>query len=294
MQEKPLHSAEIGLTSERVFDAGAEFLNHFEVTVDPHQNPKQFLEALKQFDPRYEGDRDLVRYELEQDQREWPEDIKDVIMRTAERMEMVAFDQEGQPTNLENSLIGHYDAVIVLGGARQANLDRARYAIECEKKEQASFRHLIIAGSDRELKPAEVEATANYAPGAVTEFDLCAGAARVVGQENPGLIVSLQRVEGTKGIGTPEVIEATIAKLREAGDLTSENASIAAITTQIYRASTELDLARVANRHGIEQTFAAGNPSDPELVAKRTPATYLSEIVRTLKAAAMAVQEEVA
>ena len=64
------------------------------------------------------------------------------------------------------------------------------------------------------------------------------------------------------------------------------------MTTQIYQESTALDLARVAKAFGAEYTLAAGNPSDPELVAKRTPATYLTEIIRTLKAAMLALEAE--
>jgi len=292
MQEKPLHSIELGLSSEKLLQAGADFLEHFEVDIDPRENPRQFLEALRQFDPRYEGDRDLVRYELEQDQREWPQDTKDIIMQTAARMEMVAFDEEGAPVNIENPLIGHYDVVVVLGGARQANLDRARYAITCLDKERASFRHLVVAGSDRALKDDEQNNAANYAPGAQTEFDLCVGAAKAVAEENPGLVASVMRVEGSKGVGTPDIIDSVLSAMRGSGSLPSENATAAAITTQIYRASTELDIARVAKKYGIEQTFAAGTLSDTEIIAKRTPATYLSEIVRTLKAATLAYEEE--
>jgi len=292
MQEKPLHSIELGLSSEKLLQAGADFLEHFEVDIDPRENPRQFLEALRQFDPRYEGDRDLVRYELEQDQREWPQDTKDIIMQTAARMEMVAFDEEGAPVNIENPLIGHYDVVVVLGGARQANLDRARYAITCLDKERASFMHLVVAGSHRALKDDEQNNAANYAPGAQTEFDLCVGAAKAVAEENPGLVASVMRVEGSKGVGTPDIIDSVLSAMRGSGSLPSENATAAAITTQIYRASTELDIARVAKKYGIEQTFAAGTLSDPEIIAKRTPATYLSEIVRTLKAATLAYEEE--
>ncbi len=62
-------------------------------------------------------------------------------------------------------------------------------------------------------------------------------------------------------------------------------AKVAAVTTQIYQASTERDLDRVAKQFGVTETFTAGNPSDPNVVAKRTPATYLSEVLRTLRAA---------
>ena len=67
---------------------------------------------------------------------------------------------------------------------------------------------------------------------------------------------------------------------------------MAAVTTQIYQAATELDLARVALQFGITETFAAGNPSDPKAVEARTVATYQSEILRTLRAITHAMQAE--
>ncbi len=87
-----------------------------------------------------------------------------------------------------------------------------------------------------------------------------------------------------KRAGTPAVIEGVLATLQANGSL-PEGANIAAVTTQVYQASTERDLARVAKQFGITETFTAGNPSDPNVVAKRTPATYLSEVLRTLRAA---------
>jgi hypothetical protein len=183
----------------------------------------------------------------------------------------------------ETPLQGNYDVVIVLGGARQSNLDRTRYAVDAIKKGNATFKHLVVAGSSRELQEAERENTTNYAPGAKTEFDLCVGAAATAAKENPGLVVSVMYVED-KRAGKPTVIENVLATLQSNGSLPG-GASVAAVTTQIYQTSTERDLARIAEQFGVAETFVAGNPSDPSVVAKRTPATYLSEVLCTLRAA---------
>lgn len=268
-------------TPEQLLQAGSEFLQHFGVEVSPIDQPEQFLEAIAQLDPRYQGGRELVRWQLEADQTEFGEATKGVIIRAAESMRML------EP---ETPLVGDYDVVIALGGARQANLDRTRYAVKCAKDGKASFRYLVVAGSSRELNEAEQENASNYAPDAKTEFDLCVGAAATVAKENPGLVVSVQYVED-KRAGTPAVIEQALKTLQDNGSL-PEGARIAVITTQIYQASTEIDLARVAKDFGITETFTAGNPSDPNIVAKRTTATYLSEVLRALKAATNGVKAQ--
>jgi len=262
-------------SGEQLLQAGGEFLQHFGVEVTPAENPEEFRVALQQLDPRYQGDRHLVRYELENDQTEWDEPTKDVIMSTAESMRML---------EVETPLQGDFDVVIALGGARQSNLDRTRYAVDSLKEGAATTKHLVVAGSSRQLNEAEKENTANYAPGAETEFDLCAGAAATAAKENPGLVTSVLYVEDPKA-GTPAVIEQVLSSLQAGGNL-PDGASVAAVTTQIYQASTERDLDRVAAQFGIDATFTAGNPSDPNVVANRTPATYLSEVLRTLRAAA--------
>lgn len=270
------------LTPEQILRAGSEFLQHFGVEVSSiEQRPEQFLEAMAQLDPRYQGGRKLVRWQLEADQTEWDEETQGVIMRAAERMGML---------EAETPLQGEFDVVIVLGGARQANLDRARYPVEATKEGEAEFPHLVVAGSSRKLNEAEQENVSNYAPGAQTEFDLCVGAASTVAKENPGLVVSVLYVEEERA-GTPVVIEKVLATMKANGSL-KDGARVAAVTTQIYQASTELDLDRVAKQFGVVETFTAGNPSDPNVVAKRTPATYLSEVLRTLKAATHTIQAE--
>ncbi|HEY1645851.1 MAG TPA: hypothetical protein VGF75_05785 [Candidatus Saccharimonadales bacterium] len=269
-----LSTQEAQVSPEQVLQAGSEFLQHFGVEVSPAEQPDQFMEAMKQLDPRYEGGRELVRYELAEDQREWPEDTKQVIMRGAENMGML------KP---ETPLVGDIDVVIALGGANQQNHERPRYALEAMKKGEATFKQLVIAGSSRKLKEAEQKNTANYAPGAETEFDLCVAGAAMLAKEYPGVPISVLFVDDEKA-GTPDVIESVLAAEQANGTLKPDS-RVAAVTTQIYQESTELDLARVSKKFGIAETQTAGIPSPAKTIEGRTPATYKSEIIRTLKAA---------
>lgn len=281
MSHEYVQNKETQLSPQEILQAGADLLAHFGVEIDANENPERFLEAMGQLDPRYQGGRELVRWQLEEDQTEWSDDTKSIIMGAAERMRML---------EQETPLAGHFDLVIALGGARQSNLDRTMYAVSAAQSGTASFDQLIVAGSTRPLNEAEQENVANYAPGAKTEFDLCDGAVKAVHLEYPDLNISSYPVTGEKA-GTPIVIEDVLDFFVSRGEM-DHTARIAAVTTQIYQASTELDLARVAKQFGITETFTAGNPSDPKVVEARTPATYLSEVLRTLKAATLAAKEE--
>jgi hypothetical protein len=268
-------AAESQLTAEQIYEASDRFLNHFGVEIDPTENPGSFKAALQQLDPRYTGGLDLVRWQLEADQTEWGDATIGIIMQTAESMRMLA---------PETQLQGDSEVVVVLGGARQANLDRTRYATEGISSGRASTKQIIVAGSNRALPDGERENAANYAPGALTEFDLCVGAAAIIAKGSLGLTLGVN-LTADPHAGTPAVIETVLTDLQNRGAL-PEGSRIAAVTTQIYQPATTLDLARVARRFGASETFTAGNPSDPKIVAKRTPATYLSEVLRTLRAAA--------
>jgi hypothetical protein len=302
---------ETQLSPEQVLAAGEEFLQHFDVEVRPTDPTRayEFANAMDQLNPRFQGERPLVRFELEQDQTEWPEETKNVTMSAAERMRMLA---------PETPFEGSFDTIIVLAGARQSNLDRMRYAVRCIYSQRASLQTqtpegqvrlggLIIAGSKRTLNDSEKVNVANYAPGAETEEDLVEATRKQVSIEGQKLAKEYGQypqipgwgamiADGEKA-GTPEVIDAVLRDMRawydKRGREVPEDFRLGAVTTQIYQASTELDLARIAKRYGIYETFTAGNPSDPNIVAKRTPATYLSEVLRTLKAAALAKAEGV-
>jgi hypothetical protein len=281
MHEKPLNSPETQLDAAEILAAGAEFVEHFGIRPSPVEQPEEFLEALKQLNPRFEGDKNLLRYELELalDTNEWPEETRHIIMKTAEKMRML---------EKETPLLGHYDAVIALGGARASNLDRTLYAALAAHNGQASIDEIIVAGSARLVQDGERPATDQYAPGAQTEYDLCDAAAQITGGRFPELKVEAYP-GGDEKAGTPKVIEAVLRRLQAQGKLT-EASHIGVVTTQIYQASTSLDARRVAERYGVTDVEAVGNPSDPTILAARTPATYKSEIIRTLQAAVLAAQ----
>lgn len=272
-------------TPEQVMHEGAPLLHYFGIEGDPttFERPDQYDQfrlALRQLDPRYKEDRVLVRYELEADPTRWPDDAVEITMDTARTYQMLE-DQ--------TPLRGMFAAAVVLGGARQSNLERTRHGATAIASGKAVVGELVGAGIPRRLPEAEQENTANYAPGAENEFDLIAGAVRTVAKERPGLLVSEFYVDDTRA-GTPEVLNAVLGALRRSGKL-STGGDVAAITTQIYRRSTQLDLARIARRHGVTRTYVAGSPSAPATVAKRTNGTYHSENLRTLKAAVNAVEE---
>ena len=149
---------ETQLSPEQIIQAGSEFLQHFGVEANPTEQPQEFLDAMAQIDPRYQGGRELVRYELEADQTEWDDATKEVIMSTAESMRML---------ETETPLTGEFDAVIVLGGARQANLDRARYAFDSMQFGLAKTKHLIIAGSSRQLNDFLARSNRFESPGKI-------------------------------------------------------------------------------------------------------------------------------
>jgi hypothetical protein len=207
---------ETQLTPEQLLKAGDRFLQHFGVEVSPTEQPEQFLEAMAQLDPRYQGGRELVRWQLEADQTEFDDETKQVILDTAEAMRML---------EAETPLIGHFDVVIVLGGARQANLDRARYTAEAIAKAEAAVDHVVIVGSKRKLNEAEKENTANYALGAQTEFDLCVGAERTIGEEYRGFVFDVMSDDSERA-GTPAVIETALFNLQADGRLKSGGRSL--------------------------------------------------------------------
>lgn len=275
-----------------VLSYGQELLRYFGVELNPFEEPKGFLEAIKQLDPRFQGGRELVRWQLEQDQTQWPEEAKKKIIDAAEKMRMIAHDEDGNPISIETALIGHFNLVIVLGGARQAPLDRARYAVASAEDSGATFSHLVVAGSSRKLNEQEQEATRNYSPDAKIEFDLAHSAAKILAMENPGLTVGSLYVKDEKA-GTPAVMHTALQDFRRNEVVQYGDTSVAAVTTQIYQTSTTMDLERVARRYGITTKHVAGNPSDLNIIRARTPATYLTEILRTLKAATLAAQKEI-
>lgn len=266
------------VNAEQTLAAGAELMAHFGADIDPLADAQGFRDAMQQLNPRFNGARDLVRYELEGDVTEWPDADKTMIMKAVTAQGLLI---------PETPLEGAFGHVVSLGAARQANLDRPRYAMAARRSGAARFAGLTIAGSARTIREVEQQNVQNYAPEAlagegIDEFSLIVAAARTVARENPGTTLGIHFVDAEKA-DTVDVLRSVLAELVGSNSV-RPGERIAAVTTQIYQPATELDTARVAEEFDL-YGLAAGNPSDPNIVARRTPATYLSEVLRTTRAA---------
>lgn len=249
------------------------FLAHFKMP-NPFADSEEFLEALRQNDPRYKGEDHKLRFELEDDSTKWPTATVDVVMSTARYMGML---------KTETIIEGEFDLMIVLGEARRSNLERTRYGVKMITDGYCSAPFVLVAGSNRPLPKLEQAYVAKYAPFAETEFDLCCAAAKEVAIESE--IATGQFLVRNERAGTPDVIEAVIG----AGEY-DEFIRIATVTNQIYWLATVLDTARISADFCVACYATAGCPSDPKVVDKRTTATYLSEVLRTLRAALLAAE----
>jgi hypothetical protein len=260
------------LSANQVLLASSEILWGFGIATNPFEDPKAFVAATKEVNPLYIGGK-KPRQELVHDTTEWGS-MEDAIMRAADTMGM----KSG-----ETPLVGDFDALIILGANSNAIADRNRYAIDAIKNGSVTVRQVVFAGSSRKLTAKEIEDTSIYAPGAKTEYDLCVAEAKKFELELPDIEHSSEFIDDEKASAI-SCLERTLSTLRTEEKL-PYGASIATVTTQIYRASTVLDLNLVARKFGLLKTHVAGNPSIPEKISERTPATYLSEIMRALRAA---------
>jgi hypothetical protein len=250
------------------------------IDADPINDTELFLEACSQANPRYQGGKDLVRFQLEQDETTWPEEVQDATMILAGHLGML---RDSTP------LSGKYDMIIALGGARRSPLHRACYAAQAVVDKRASVSYILaIAGSTRPLGETEKAQVQDFAEGAETEFDLCSGAAEVIRARYPDLHAEAVCNPDPKS-GNDGVIDRSIEMLRLAAG--QKTLRVAAVTTQIYVQGLYLDMARAAKRHGLHSSTAAGHSSDPEMVFNRTVSTYLSECLTTLRKAAIAARE---
>ena len=293
MKEMSPNGQGSSLSAEQIFIAARPLVDHFGIVVDPQTGGEAYAAALAQLNPRFVGDRHLVRWKLEADQTRWPEETTAVIKEAAEAMNML------KP---ETPLQGRFDLVLVLGGSRQAPADRARYAAQCLFN-SADFSKVVVLGSRRLLDATEQANVANYAPNAQTEADLAEATIEVLEQEdnrlanvhgiNPKLPYVYSHIVEKERANNPDVIGSLLAEITAYGTPLEyelpKNFRLGAVTTQIYQSAVHLDLTRVAKGYGINEVFTAGNPSDPNVIAKRTTATYLGEILRTLRAASYAL-----
>ncbi len=147
-------------------------------------------------------------------------------------------------------------------------MNRTAYAVEALDGGNATGK-LIVSGCTRDLNPGEAEAAG--VPDAKLEADLAEAAAQEFELES--CIVEDPHAD------TGTVVEAIIRRYA-----LGRGAQLALTTTQMYRLFYSLDAQRIGSIYGVETTVA-GCPSDPDLISRRTPATYIAEVIRTLQAA---------
>jgi hypothetical protein len=102
-------------------------------------------------------------------------EVKAVELTEEQEAAIMAFTDELNMQGETNASQRRYGFIEVLGGAKQSN----RLRVEHARKQMEADVHapfLLLLGSERRLKDAEIKDTANYAPGAQTEYDLLAGA----------------------------------------------------------------------------------------------------------------------
>lgn len=271
------------LSAEQVMAIGSELLLHFGVDINTAMtDPKGFETALKAISPRYKEDgTKLRRMDLEGDITELGPETDDIIMRAADALRML---------DVETPLKGDYDVVIVLGGARQAPKDRNEFVKNALKSGAATAGMVIEAGSTRKLMEDEKFAVTKYVPDANTEFDLCMAAAKVITSKIPTQPIYASKVKDEKA-GSLAVIERALATAQALGGLPA-GARVAVVTTQIYSAAAAVDLARFKKKFGLGEPGVAASPSDKEVIDARSISTYLSEVVRTIRTAAEAINAQ--
>lgn len=262
--------------ASEVIERTSVYREQFGFDVNVVNEPERFEQLTQELNPRFDGDRELVRFELEQtDDSGFTAAQKGAVIMTASALEML---------DTETPLTGEFNLIIPIGAARMANYDRTRYAAEAIKSGAASGR-LVVVGSTRPLVKGEAEAAASYTPeGAETEADLVKAAAQKVSEELD-MDIAHYIVEDPKAHN-----ELILEAAREAFAIKAGQ-RVAAVTTQIYRVPAALDFMRVGARHSIE-TSVAGNPSDLKIVGNRTVATYNAEIIRALRAVSKVYQEQ--
>ena len=255
------------------------FLKALGVTADPFGDVGTFLQDLWKADPRSRSTQDIPRHMLEQSTATVAATVESATMALAEFFRMT--DESETP------LVGDYDLLIApTGSARQAPRQRARHAVDAILRGDATAGIIVGVGSSRRLNEKEQLDVENYAPGALIELDLVAAASREIATALPKTVVATCFVDNERA-GNDDILSAVIEGVRRFSQ-PPYPISIAAVTTQIYRWSLDLDLRRIAARYGIGRTFVAGNASNREVIAKRSLETYITENLRNIRAARLA------
>ncbi len=103
---------EAQLNAAQVLAAGEDLLAAFGVhDLDPLGQPEAYAQTLQELSPRHKGDRTLVRFELEEDETRWPEEIIATTNSLAKRFGMLKH---------ETPLEGQFNLIVAMGAARRA------------------------------------------------------------------------------------------------------------------------------------------------------------------------------
>jgi len=275
-----------------VLERTAPMLEAFEVTADPFADAKLFEQQLNRCDPRYQGDDriPLLRQQLEGSTQDYSAEAKGYIYDGADAIEM------REP---ESPLTGHYKRVFPIGAARRAVQDRTEYGIEAVFSTDGPVAATVEDGIDiavssrplggRVFKGAFEEIQAAGLTGGDLVYDqqkwpveasLGRGAVRLGRQKYPGFTGHLDIVHfDDPDVPAQNVLGYALDKLN-----VPSGARVGAVVQQIYRISLGLDMQRIGNERGIT-VDVAGCPSDPRVVANRTAATYLAEVIKAVRAA---------
>lgn len=254
------------------------FLRAVKITANPFTETAEFIQACNDANQRFRQGQDLVRFQLEAERGPWTDEVMDATLNLAGFLGMCRG---------ETPLTGKYNLIISTGAARRAPYNRLCAVVQTIIDGRAEADFIVTAGSTRPLLDAEKKVAEDYAPGAKTEYDLCFGAREVVLSRFPELEIEAVCSENPHS-GNDEVIDQVMRSFQRK---LPDHPSVAVMTTQIYVKGLHYDLARAAKRHGWSSFLSVGHCSDPEMVFKRTIATYHSECLSTLRKAALALAE---
>lgn len=252
--------------------------------------------AAEHWDARKGEERQVVNWDNELLDQEGSE-LWTVIFEAADKLGLV---QDSAPVNTKP------DSLVILGGANKAPLDRLRYGIENTE----DFGQVAYLGSSRAIKTdAEKLKTADYAPGAETEYDLGSAAFETmlgaklvdeINQERGGDIWGMRLYEFVHNgiqkhgfvLSTPQKIGARRATTTDnyrffadrAELSTDPNHSVVAVTTGFYTAAQHLPAVRELTLKYGTSLETIGHSAEYSGV-KRKPSQLLQENKAAIDAA---------
>lgn len=264
------------LTAERILNMPglARFMEYFSIRENPISDPEGFLQAIALLNACDKG-KWPVQFQLESNQDEWPRETQREIMNLADMLDLL---------DVQTELLGQYDLIIVLNQNPAVSIpERLQFVINGMIWSNVSTKKIVLACSSRLLSEAEIESVSRFAPGAVTEANLCYAAINSV-REKYRSKISVVVHEDDKA-GNPEVIAKA---LQDSGARPGER--VVVVTSQIHCTAARLELGRVAIPFGITNIDGAGNADDSAFFTNIPIEKYLSEVLWTLRAAVLQCQ----